>query len=238
MAADHRRPFARTLPGRIPLCVAACLTLGASRVHAQVSPADTGRFGDEIAQFEQHDRTAPPPHGAVLFVGSSSIRMWCTLDRDFPELKVINRGFGGSEMSDVVHYASRVVIPYAPRTIVVYAGDNDLASGHTPAQVHEAFQRFAAIVHQQLPATRLVYIAIKPSTSRVKLLAQTRTTNALLRADARRDSLVTYADVYTPMLGRSGAPRAELFGADGLHMNSSGYAIWRTVLAPMLATTR
>ncbi|MBV9878876.1 MAG: hypothetical protein JO180_00185 [Gemmatirosa sp.] len=218
--------------------VALCLVLGATRAHAQPAPADTGRFEPEIRQFEQLDRQTPPPRDAVVFVGSSSIRMWCTLDRDFPTLRVVNRGFGGSEMGDVVHYTARIVLPYAPRTVVVYAGDNDLMAGKTPADVHDAYRRFTAMVHERLPGTRLVYVSIKPSPSREKLLPQVRATNALLRADARRDSLITYADVYTPMLDRAGRPRRELFGADMLHMNSSGYAIWRTVLAPLLTASR
>ena len=202
----------------------------------QAVPADSGRFEAEIRQFEQADRQAPPPPGAVLFVGSSSIRMWCTLDRDVPALRVLNRGFGGSELSDVLRYAERVVVPYRPRVVVLYAGDNDLASGKTPAQVGEAARQFAALVHERLPGTRLVYLAVKPSPARVRLLPQVRATNALLRAAARRDSLAAYVDVYTPMLGRDGRPRGELFGGDGLHMNSAGYALWRSALAPALTT--
>src|SRR5215212_3913947 len=105
----------------ITLCIIALLAHPA----AAQTPADTGRFESEITAFERRDRESPPPAAAVLFVGSSSIRMWCTLDRDFPTLRVVNRGFGGSEMSDVLRYAERVVVPYRPRTIVVYAGDND-----------------------------------------------------------------------------------------------------------------
>jgi lysophospholipase L1-like esterase len=202
----------------------------------QAATADSGRFEAEIRQFEQADRQAPPSPGGVVFVGSSSIRMWCTLDRDFPALRVLNRGFGGSELSDVLHYAERVVVPYRPRVVVLYAGDNDLASGKTPAQVGETARQFAALVHERLPRTRLIYVAVKPSPARVQLLPQVRATNALLRAAARRDSLATYVDVYTPMLGRDGRPRAELFGGDGLHMNSAGYALWRSLLAPALAT--
>jgi lysophospholipase L1-like esterase len=171
----------------------------------------------------------------VLFVGSSSVRLWCTLDRDFPTLRVVNRGFGGSTMAEVVRHAPRIVLPLRPRTIVVYAGDNDLAEGRTPADVREAYRRFAALVHARLPGTRLVYLAVKPSPARTALLGAVRATNALLRDDARRDTLATYVDVHTPMLGTDGRPRAELFGADGLHMNAAGYALWHAALAPALA---
>ncbi len=213
--------------------VAACVVaVGAVPLRAQVT--NTARFADEIQAFEAHDRQTPPPSHAVLFVGSSSIRMWCTLDRDFPELRVINRGFGGSDMRDVLHYARQIVLPYRPRTIVLYAGDNDLAEGQTPAAIHAAFQEFAALVYAQLPDARLVYLAVKPSVARVQLLPQMRATNALIREDARHDARLTYVDVFTPMLRSDGRPRPELFGPDGLHMNSTGYALWRAVLDPVL----
>jgi lysophospholipase L1-like esterase len=141
-------------------------------------------------------------------------------------------------MSDLLFYAARVVLPYRPSTIVLYEGDNDLAAGKTPAEVHAAFQRFTALVRERLPDTRLVIVSVKPSVAREKLLDATRTTNALLRDDARRDPHLTYVDVFTPMLGRDGRPRAELFGGDGLHMNSAGYALWRAALLPVLAAKR
>jgi lysophospholipase L1-like esterase len=202
---------------------------------AAQTPAGTGRFEAEIRAYEARDREAPPAAGAVLFVGSSSIRLWCTLDRDFPSLRVLNRGFGGSEMGEVAQYAERIVFPYRPRTIVLYAGDNDLAAGRTPAEVHDAFARFASLVHARLPEARLVYLAIKPSVARVKLLPEMRAANALVRADARREPWITYVDVFTPMLGPRGAPKPDLFGPDGLHMNSAGYALWRAILLPVLA---
>ena len=228
------RTFLRaSLRGRAAAALLACGAVAPS-ARGQAAAADTGRFEAEIRQFEQQDRESPPPRDAVLFVGSSSVRMWCTLDRDFPGIAVVNRGFGGSEMSDVLHYAERVVVPYRPSVVVVYAGDNDLASGKTPAQVHDGFRRFAALVRERLPGTRVVYLAVKPSPARAGLLARVRATNALLREDARRDSLVAYVDVFTPMLRRDGRPRQDLYGADGLHMNSAGYALWRARLAPAL----
>jgi lysophospholipase L1-like esterase len=223
--------------GAVVLLACAAAAAAARGAHGQAA-ADTGRFEAEIRAFEQRDREAPPPRDPVLFVGSSSIGMWCALDRDFPGLAVLNRGFGGSEMRDVLHYAERVVLPYRPRTIVLYEGDNDLASGRTPDEVHDAFRRFAALVRDRLPGTRLVYLAIKPSPARAPLLARVRATNARLREDARRDPSITYVDVFTPMLRRDGRPRPELFGGDGLHMNSAGYAVWRAALAPALGAAR
>jgi len=220
---------------RLVLALLAVIVRPVAAQPARTAQSDTGRFETEIRAFEARDRQGAPPSGAVLFVGSSTIRMWCTLDRDFPELKTINRGFGGSEMSDLLFYAGRVVLPYRPRTIVLYEGDNDLAAGKTPAQVQDAFRRFTALVRQRLPDARLVVVSIKPSVAREKLLDETRAANALLVADARRDPQhVTYVDLFTPMLGRDGKPRRELFGGDGLHMNSAGYALWRATLQPVL----
>jgi lysophospholipase L1-like esterase len=223
----------------VTLARLAALLLIAPVRHTTAQPAaDSGRFEAEIRQFEEHDRTAPPPAGAVLFVGSSTIRMWCTLDRDFPKRRVVNRGFGGSEMSDLLRYVGRIVVPYRPATVVLYEGDNDLAAGKTPEEVHALFARFAALVHERLPDARLVYVSVKPSVAREKLLPQTRALNAMLRGDARRDPHAAYVDVFTPMLGRDGRPRPELFGSDGLHMNSAGYAIWTAAVERTLAGGR
>ena len=221
---------------RSPCRLAAAFLLAVTVRHLPAQPArpDTGRFESEIRAYETRDREAPPPRNGVLFVGSSTIRMWCTLDRDFPELKVVNRGFGGSEMTDLLFYAERVVLPYRPRTIVLYEGDNDLATGKSPAQVRELFRRFTALVRERLPDARLVYVSIKPSVAREQLLAQTRAANAMLREDVARDAHLAYVDLFTPMLGPDGRPRAELFGGDGLHMNSEGYALWRRTLKPVL----
>lgn len=202
---------------------------------ARAQQADSGRFEPEIRAFERADSASPPPQRPVLFVGSSSIRMWCTLARDFPKLTVLNRGFGGSETSDAIHYADRVIVRYRPRAIVLYEGDNDLAAGKTPAAVASDLRRLFTIIHTRLPGTPIFFLAIKPSPSRASLLGAMRATNALVRQAAARDSLLTYVDVFTPMLDRGGTPNPDLFGADELHMNSTGYALWRAVLLPKLA---
>src|SRR3954462_5475640 len=153
-------------------CWMLLLSLGAGPVAAQspgtvaVPALDPTRFEPEIRAFEASDRASPPPRGGVVFVGSSSIKNWTSVAADFPGLSVLNRGFGGSTMADVVHYADRVVLPYRPRLIVLYAGDNDLAEGRTPDQVVRDYQAFVKRVRSALPATRIVYVSIKPSPSR------------------------------------------------------------------------
>ncbi len=204
----------------------------APRIPEQVSnPAWEG----DIARFQALDAQQPPPRGAVLFVGSSSIRFWDSLATDFPGQKVINRGFGGSEVRDSTWYADRIVIPYAPRLIVFYAGDNDLNAGRMPQQVRDDFVAFVTRVRRDLPDTRIAYISIKPSPSRAQLLPQIAEANGLIREAGKRFSNVDFLDVYTPMLGPDGQPRPELFREDMLHMTPAGYAIWRQVVAPELA---
>jgi lysophospholipase L1-like esterase len=195
------------------------------------------RFEDEIASFEAADKISPPKKGSVLFVGSSSIRVWPDLQADFPNIDVLQRGFGGSTLDEVDHYAPRIVLPYCPRLIVLYAGDNDLAEGRTPKQILADFKTFVRLVRPPMPKTRIIFVSIKPSTARVALLEKMRQANALVRRYIATDPSLTYLDVFTPMLGPTGIPRAELFGSDGLHMNAQGYAIWRSLLQPLVSAT-
>lgn len=169
----------------------------------------------------------------MLFVGSSSIRLWSHLEDQFKDLPVvIKRGFGGSQLSDCVKNLSRLVLRYRPHTVFVYAGDNDLAVGTAPREVLRRFTAFVDGVHRDLPDTRIVYISIKPSPSRIRLLSQVRETNALIQDYADREREVDYIDIFTPMLDASGKPRPELFREDALHLNAQGYALWKKIIAP------
>ena len=216
-----------------PLVAALLLACGPQPVH-QTTVSVPSQWDPEIARFEEADRTNPPRAGGIVFVGSSSIRMWETLDSDFAGFPVLNRGFGGSQLSDAVLFADRIVVPYKPRVVVLYAGDNDLAEGKTPTQVFDDFRNFVAIIHTALPATRVAYIAIKPSIARVNIIDKIRQANLLIQNYIATDSKLTYVDVFTPMLDSSGQPRKELFLDDGLHMNARGYAIWRDLVQPIL----
>ena len=187
-----------------------------------------------IDKFTQADATNPPARGGVVFVGSSSIVKWTSLAKDFPGVPLLNRGFGGSELADSVFYADRIVTPYAPRVVVLYAGDNDLNAGKSPEAVFAAFKAFVAKVHAALPKTKIVYIAIKPSPSRWKLNDKIVATNTLIAAECAKDKRLAFADVYRPMLDAKGEPRPELFVKDMLHMNPDGYAVWKPVVAPLL----
>jgi lysophospholipase L1-like esterase len=199
---------------------------------------DSARFAAELNAFMRQDSASPPPPSPVLFVGSSSIRFWESLATDFPGVPVLNRGFGGSRMDDVLRYADRVVFQYKPRAIVLYEGDNDLQEGFTPARVAGAVAEFLARVRRALPQARVVCLAVKPSPSRWNLADKVRQTNELLQAVVAQDTMATYVDVYTSMIGADGRPRPELFRADSLHMTPAGYVIWRDAVAPALARLR
>ena len=193
----------------------------------QPPAAAADRFEAELKKFDETDRTTPPPTDAVVFTGSSSIRLWKSLAEDFPQWQTLNRGFGGSEIDDAIRNVNRLVIRYRPRTVVFYSGDNDINSGKSPARVAADMKQFVGEVHRALPRTRIVIISIKPSLARWKLAPQMQEANALIKTMAEKDPLVTYVDVFTPMLGPDGKPRPELYVEDGLHMTPAGYAIWK-----------
>ncbi len=196
------------------------------------SAQSENQYEAEIAAFEAADRANPPPSNAVLFVGSSTIRLWPHLQEDFPETTVLQRGFGGASFPDVLHYMDRIVIPYHPRKIVLYCGDNDLGNGRSPGQVIRDFREFVTRVRAALPDTPVVFLAIKPSPLRWPIVNSMRAVNARVRAMADEDPLIEYVDVFTPMLGRDGQPRNDLYEEDGLHVNAAGYALWKDILQP------
>jgi lysophospholipase L1-like esterase len=191
-------------------------------------------FEDEIEAFEASDKIRPPEKGGVVFVGSSSIRLWPNLAVDFQGANVVQRGFGGSELWQVVNYAPRIVLPYSPQRIVLYAGDNDIAAGRSPEQILEDYKHFVALVHSALPETRIAFVSIKPSGSRWALVDRIRRANQLVREYSSSDSTLTYVDVFDPMLGSRGTPRDELFAPDSLHLSPRGYALWRHLLSPFV----
>jgi lysophospholipase L1-like esterase len=200
---------------------------------ADAAAAD--KWEKDIAAFEAQDAKNPPPKNAILFVGSSSIRLW-NLKESFPDRVTINRGFGGSELADTVRYAKRIILPHEPRIVVLYAGDNDIANGKTPQEVSADFEKFVAVVHRALPKTKIVYIAIKPSIKRWALVDKIREANGLIREHVAREKTdqLAFLDIEKPMLGPDGNPRADLLQDDGLHLSKKGYLIWARRLQPEL----
>ena len=194
---------------------------------------DPNRFAQEIKAFADWDGKNAVPAEPVLFVGSSSIRLWRTHE-SFPDLPVINRGFGGSQISDVIHFADRVVLPYQAKVIVFYAGDNDIAAGKSAQRVLADYRKFAGVVHAGRPAARIIFLAIKPSRARWPLWPEAKKANELLREFCRSDDRLAYADLNASLLGTDGTPDPGLFFDDRLHLNARGYAVWTTALAPIL----
>lgn len=198
---------------------------------AQESP-DPRRFEEDIQAFEDMDPRFPPPVRPVLFVGSSSIVRWDSLEEDFAGTPVLNRGFGGSHASDLLHHLDRVVLPYEPRMVFVYEGDNDLNAGKTPQRILADYRELVARIHSRLPDTRIAFISVKPSPSRRHLLPLARETNRLLEELASGDVRLEYVDVFTPMLDSTGEPRPELFVEDRLHLSDEGYRVWKEAIRP------
>lgn len=235
-----------TLRARVWLVVVAGLLSAASArpvVVAQAAGPDPGRFAAEIEAFRQWDTKNATPQDALLFVGSSTIRLWNTADR-FPRLPVINRGFGGSQISDVNHYFDDVAGKYRAATIVFYAGDNDINDGKTPERVAADFRAFVVEALAVRADTRIVFLAIKPSPSRWAKWPQMQDANTRIRsylegraAEGRRRAQFVYVDMATPMLGPDGQPRPELFVEDRLHMSPAGYDLWTRLLGETLASS-
>lgn len=225
----HRRSITKIFT--VILLLAGLLpTGGAAQEKKALEPS---RWEKDIQAFEEKDKESFPAKGGVVFVGSSSIRLW-NIQKFFPDLNAVNRGFGGSFMEDSVYYAKRIVIPYEPKTVVLYAGDNDIASGKTPEIIFAGFKEFVKIIHAALPKTKIVYIPIKPSIKRWEFIDSIRAANRLIQQYVQTDNLLDYIDIDAPMIGEDGKPKKSLFLDDGLHLNEEGYRLWTQLLTPRL----
>jgi lysophospholipase L1-like esterase len=204
-----------------------------------VAQNNQDRWEPAIQKFEEADKVSPPPQNAIVFIGASSIVRW-NLRESFPELgaQAINRGFGGSLAADSTRYADRIVIPYKPRMVVFYAGDNDVEANHTPQQIADDFTAFERKVHAALPETQIVFISIKPSIRRFPWIEQIKGANALVKQYCATHPHLTFVDIVPQMLGSDGKPRKELLVEDGLHMSPAGYKIWNDALRPILQASR
>jgi lysophospholipase L1-like esterase len=202
-------------------------------------PLDLAKWEPEIRAFEDADRAHKPAAGGVLFTGSSSIRLWTTLPEDFPGIRVLNRGFGGSQIREVTAFVPRIVVPYEPSLIVFYCGTNDIASGsRTAAETATDFEAFVGTVRASLPATRVAFISAAPNPARWKLRAEMQELNRRVREWARTADRVDFIDVWPEMLGPDGQPKAGIYREDELHMNASGYEIWKRIVGEYLRSAR
>jgi len=213
------------------VAIGALCAIGAHHAQAQTPE----KWDPAIAKFEAQDAVSPPPKNGVVFIGASSIVRW-NLPEFFPELgaQAINRGFGGSESVDSVRYVNRIVIPYHPRIVVYYAGDNDVERNVPASEIAHQFALFEQKVHDALPDTKVVFISIKPSIRRWKWIDTIRTANSIVKAYCLRTPHTQFMDIEQQMLGADGKPNPDLLVADGLHMTPAGYRIWTNALRPLL----
>jgi endonuclease/exonuclease/phosphatase family metal-dependent hydrolase/lysophospholipase L1-like esterase len=193
-------------------------------------------FIEEISAFKKTDSVSFPPKNAILFTGSSSVRMWKGIQSDFPTYDIINRGFGGSTLTDLVFYEKDIIFPYHPRQIVIYSGENDLAASDTVTarMVFERFRELFEDTRDRFPEIHVAFISIKPSPSRIHLKEKVVEANELIRSYLKKEKKTAFIDVYHAMLRPDGSPRAELFLQDKLHMNREGYLIWQKLIEPHL----
>lgn len=224
------------VPSRVGVALLTlCLTI--SNAFAEDTPVknpDPGRFAKQIQKFVAQDKESPPQEGVTVFVGSSSIRLW-NLPKSFGDLKAINRGFGGSQISDVNHFAQEVVLRYKPKRIIFFCGGNDIAYGKSPARVLGDFQAFTKRLFRELPETRLIVLAIKPSPRREKFLGKVRAANDLIRRDAKKDKRIVFLDgAFDLLMNDKGEIREELYVGDRIHLNEQGYRLWTKMLRPYL----
>ena len=219
---------------RRSLILAASVALATSlapRVTAQTAE----KWDPAIQKFEEGDKVSPPPQNGVLFIGASSIVRW-NLPEYFPELgaKAINRGFGGSQSVDAVRYVDRIVVPYHPRVVVYYAGDNDVEANIPAQEIAHQFALFDQKVHAALPQTRIVFISIKPSIRRWKWIDTIKSANAMVKEYCATHPNLAFMDIEQQMLGADGKPNPALLVEDGLHMTPAGYKIWTAALKPLV----
>jgi lysophospholipase L1-like esterase len=219
---------------RILALILAVGVIAPAAVGAQQRPApDPNRWEPAMQKFEEQDKVAPPPKGEIVFTGASSIVRW-NLPEYFPDLKVVNRGFGGSEMADAARYAPRIVVPLAPRIVVLYPGENDIARGVTAETVGAGFEQFVKNIKGPLPQTRIIAIGLKPTPVRWQFMEEMRKANRLIKASCEKQAGCEYVNVEPEMLGGDGKPRPELYVPDGEHMTPEGYKIWTRLVRPRL----
>ncbi len=219
----------------VRLLIATALGFAApSDARAEKAPTGFAKWEKEISAFEKLDQENPPPKHGIVFVGSSSIRMWKTVAEDFPQHRVLNRGFGGSQMSDAAHFADRIVLPYEPRFIVVYSGGNDINANKTAEQVCGFFKEFVANVRAKQPDVPIAYISIAGNPKRWAQVEEVKKANALIEAFTKEQPGLKFIDVFHEMLGADGLPRPEIFLPDRLHMNAGGYKLWTQIVGKHL----
>lgn len=203
--------------------------------YPRVFEPDPERFASAIAEFQAADAANPPPKGAIVCTGSSSMRMWHPrIKDDLPGLTLLPRGFGGSHYTDLIYYLEALVFKYQPRALLLYEGDNDAKYGKTPERIFQDFKFLVEQCREQVPDLRLYIIGSKPSVARWAIAEQMQRNNAMIQDYCRAKPGFTYIDVWPQLLDGNGQVRPELFMEDELHLNSAGYDRWTAAIAPVL----
>jgi lysophospholipase L1-like esterase len=215
----------KRLPTIVLLTISLLVICNLREVHAQ----DPLRFKMEVDSIVARNRDVNTSN-LILFTGSSSIRLWTNLKSAFPNHNVVNMGFGGSEMTDLLYYVHDLILPFKPKQIFIYEGDNDISQGRTTEQILSAADSILVLVRKELPQTEVVFIAAKPSLRRWSLKEKYEAYNRNLKAWTASKKNVRYADVWTPMINSDGNVKPDIFVEDGLHLNDKGYAIWTSAL--------
>ena len=215
---------------RVVVC---CLLAG---VAGNLSAQSTAPFFNDIQNFKKQDSINPPPQRAILFVGSSSFTKWKDLQDYFPGRAIINRGFGGSSLPDVIRYANNIIFPYNPKQVVIYCGDNDFASSDavTADTVIARVKKLFQMIRNKLPDAHVAYVSIKPSPSRIRFMPKEEIANKAIKDFLAKQKNAAFIDVYHLMLTETGRPMPSIFLSDSLHMNANGYSIWKKAIEPVL----
>ncbi|MEY4386524.1 MAG: hypothetical protein RLY20_1807 [Verrucomicrobiota bacterium] len=223
--------------GWAALVLGALVLLGGTGCHSlprnTLGTHNSAKWETEIQSLEAAAQTNPPPKDCVLFVGSSFVKRWRTLAEDFPGVPVVNHGFGGSQLADSYHFAERIVTPFHPRQVVLYAGSNDINAKKDPALVFGNLVALLTKLRAALPQTRLSYISVAPTPKRWEQVDKVRRFNREAAAYCQKHG-IDFIDIFPLMLGPDGQPKPDIFVEDRLHMNEKGYALWREAVAPFL----
>ncbi len=198
--------------------------------------AQTPPFYEDILAFKKQDSSSFPPKHAILFVGSSSFTKWVDVQDYFPRHTIINRGFGGSSLPDVIRYADDIIFPYQPKQVIIYCGENDLAGSDTVTSkiVFNRFKQLFQLIRSRMPQVPIAYVSMKPSPSREKLLPKMVQGNLLIKNYLKTKQGTAFIDVYHKMFTKDGKVIKDIFIEDDLHINAKGYAIWQKVIEPYL----
>ena len=193
-------------------------------------------FWKDIQDFKKKDSVSFPAAGQILLVGSSSFTKWTDVQNYFPGYPILNRGFGGSTLTDVIRYADDIILPYKPKQIIIYCGENDFASDEKlqPAEVAERFYTLFNIIRKKYKKVPVAFVSMKPSPSRTHLMPKYVVANGMIKAFLQKKKKTAFIDVYPAMLNSDGSPMQDIFVEDNLHMNAKGYAIWQKIIAPYL----